>query len=276
MAIGENLFPHDRYDTPPDAPHCWQDRLCCGGRWYFYWKNFLIFSRSGRCGRRGELDGAHQIFYSNQNIRLIESCGGRLHLRGLDNLRALNGRPVVLIGNHMSLLETAIFHAIVRPHLDFTFVIKSALMKIPHFGDIMRAIDAIQVGRDNPREDLKNVLTEGRKRLEAGRSVIIFPQATRSAEFHPEKFNSIGVKLARAAGVPIVPFALKTDFLANGRWLRDLGPIHRENDVWFEFAPAMDITGSGKEELQWVIEFIQDRLNQWKKPENRSAVLEKP
>lgn len=275
MAIGENLFPQDSYDTPSDAPHCWQDRLCCGGRWYFYWKIFLIFSRSGRCGRRGELDAAHQIYYSNQNIRLIESCGGRLHLRGLDHLRALNGRPVVLIGNHMSLLETAVFHAIVRPHLDFTFVIKSALMDIPHFGDIMRAIDAIQVGRDNPREDLKIVLTEGRKRLEAGRSVIIFPQATRSAEFHPEKFNSIGVKLARAAGVPIVPFALKTDFLANGRWIRDLGPIHRENDVWFEFAPAMDIAGAGKEELQWVIDFIQDRLKEWKKPGNPNASLEK-
>ncbi len=267
MKIGENLFPHDSYDTPRDAPHCWQDRLCCGGRWYFYWKNFLIFSRSGRCGRRGKLDGAHQIFYSNQNIRLIESCGGQLHLRGLDHLRSLQGRPAVLIGNHMSLLETAVLHAIVRPHLDFTFVIKSALMRIPYFGDIMRSIGAIQVGRNNPREDLKTVLAEGRRLLSGGRSIIVFPQATRSADFLPEKFNSIGVKLACASGVPVVPFALKTDFLSNGRWLRDLGPIHREKSVWFEFAPAMHIAGSGKREQQQIVEFIQDRLSLWRRME---------
>ncbi len=265
MTQGENLFPGDSYDTPANAPHHWLDRLCCGGRWYFYWKNFLIFSQSGRCGRRGELTAERQIFYSNQNIRLIEACGGRIHLRGLDNLRNLHGQPVVLIGNHMSLLETAIFHAIARPHLDFTFVIKSALLDIPHFGDIMRSLDAITVGRENPRDDLRAVLEEGQQRLAAGRSVIIFPQSTRSAEFNPEKFNSIGVKLAKAAGVPIVPFALKTDFLANGKWIRDLGPIQRENDVWFEFAPAMPVTGNGRDELKWTVDFITDRLNTWRK-----------
>ena len=148
MKLGENLFPNDTYDTPADSMRCLADRLFLGSRWYFYWKNFLIFSRSGRCGRRGELDAAHQIFYSNQNIKLIEECGGHIHLRGLDHLRALNGKPVVLIGNHMSLLETAIFHAILRPYLDFTFVIKAALLDVPHFGDIMRAIGAIEVGRD--------------------------------------------------------------------------------------------------------------------------------
>lgn len=265
MECGENLFPGDGYDTPDFVRRHWLDRLCCGGRWYFYWKNFLIFSRSGRCGKRGELDCERQIFYSNQNIRLIEECGGKIHLRGLNHLRDLKGGPVVLIGNHMSLLETAIFHAIARPHLDFTFVIKKSLLKIPHFGDIMRAIKAIEVGRENPRDDLRAVLEEGRQRLESGRSVIIFPQSTRSTDFNPEKFNSIGIKLAKAAGVPVVPFALKTDFLSNGQLIRDLGPIRRENDVYFHFGPAMPIVGNGKEELKKTIDFIQENLAKWQK-----------
>ncbi len=258
-----NLFAGDSYDTPADAKRCWADRLFLGSRWYFYWKNFMIFSRSGRCAKRGELDGEHQIFYSNQNIKLIEECGGRIHLRGLDKLRALNGRPVVLIGNHMSLLETAVFHAIIRPYMDFTFVIKAALLDVPHFGDIMRGIGAIDVGRDNPREDLKTVLTRGKETLDSGKSVIIFPQSTRSVVFDPSKFNSIGIKLAKNAGVPIVPFALKTDFLSNGKLVRDLGPINRDKDVWFEFADPVEVTGNGKEAQQSIIDFIQSRLACW-------------
>ena len=74
-------------------------------------------------------------------------------MRGLDNLRSLNGQPVVLIGNHMSLLETAVFHSVIRGILDFTFVIKKQLLEIPFFKEIMIALEAIPVGRDNPRRE---------------------------------------------------------------------------------------------------------------------------
>ncbi len=263
--VGENLFPGDSYDTPADHPRCLGDRLFLGSRWYFYIKNFTVFSRTGRCGKRGELDGNHQVYYSNQNFRLVEDCGGKIHLRGLNNLDLLNGKPAILMGNHMSLLETAIFHAIIRPRIDFTFVIKKQLLDVPHFGDIMRAINAIAVGRDNPRDDLRAVLNGGKEILEQGRSIIIFPQSTRSTVFDPAKFNSIGIKLAKSAGVPVVPFALKTDFLSNGKWLRDMGPVNRQNDVWFEFAPPVEVEGNGKETQQHIIDFIQNRLAQWSK-----------
>lgn len=196
-------------------------------------------------------------------MKLIERCGGRIHLRGMDNLRAMNQKSAVLIGNHMSLLETAVFHAFLRAHMDFTFVIKPALMKTPFLCNIMRALDAIVVSRDNPRQDLKTVLEEGKKRLDAGRSVIIFPQGTRSIEFDPAKFNSIGIKLAKSAGYPVIPFALKTDFLQNGKILRDMGPIKRDAHVWFEFGPAREISGNGREDLQESVTFIADRLNTW-------------
>src|SRR5262245_49167767 len=35
------------------------------------------------------------------------------------------------------------------------------------------------------------VISEGQKRLEAGKSIILYPQSTRSAEFNPKRFNSI-------------------------------------------------------------------------------------
>lgn len=260
----EYLFRNtDTYDTPEGLPVSRLFKLMFRSRWYFYGVNFGIFILSGLCARKGQLNREKQIHFSNYNVRLIEKCGGKIHLRGLNNLKALDGQAVVLIGNHMSLLETAVFHAIAREYVDFSFIIKASLYKVPFFRHIMTSLNAIAVSRTNPREDLKTVLSEGKKVLESGRSIIVFPQATRSDKFEPEKFNTIGVKLAKSAGVKVVPFALKTDFIGVGKRFRDLGPIHPERDVYFEFAPALEISGNGQEQQQQVIDFIQSRFDQW-------------
>ena len=263
MEHGQYLFAGDAYDTPESMRKSMLYRLSLGSRWYFYLNNFGIFARTGRCGRRGRLDKERQIYYSNKNFRLVEKCGGRIHLRGLENLRDVSGEPVVLIGNHMGLLETALFHAVAREYLDFTFVIKQSLLTVPFFRDIMRALGAIPVGRENPRDDLRAVLGDGKKVLESGRSIIIFPQSTRSETFDAAKFNSIGIKLAKSAGVRVLPFALKTDFLGNGKYLRDMGPVRPKRGVYFEFAPARAVEGNGQALQQEIIGFIQSRLASW-------------
>jgi 1-acyl-sn-glycerol-3-phosphate acyltransferase len=263
MERGENLFSGDSYTTPETTRHSLLYRLLWGCRFYFYFRNFFIFWQSAHCAKMGKLDQERQIFYSNKNIRLVEDCGGKIELRGLDNLRSVAGQPVILLGNHMSLLETAMFHAIVRPHLDFTFVIKKSLQKFPYFSHIMATLRAIPVSRNSPREDLKAVLGGGRKSLNEGRSIILFPQSTRSEFFEPENFNSIGIKLAKSAGVKIIPFALKTDFLGNGKLIRDLGPVHPERTIHFEFGEPMTIEGNGKEQQQQLCDFILKKLHEW-------------
>ena len=263
MEHGQYLFAGDAYDTPESMRKSMLYRLSLGSRWYFYLNNFGIFARTGRCGRRGRLDKERQIYYSNKNFRLVEKCGGRIHLRGLENLRDVSGEPVVLIGNHMSLLETALFHAVAREYLDFTFVIKQSLLTVPFFRDIMRSLGAIPVGRENPRDDLRAVLGDGKKVLESGRSIIIFPQSTRSETFDAAKFNSIGIKLAKSAGVRVLPFALKTDFLGNGKYLRDMGPVRPKRGDYIEFAPARAVEGNGQALQQEIIGFIQSRLASW-------------
>ncbi|MBE6366574.1 MAG: 1-acyl-sn-glycerol-3-phosphate acyltransferase [Lentisphaerae bacterium] len=270
MKSCNNLFTSDSYDTPENVPHAFMDNLLLRSRWYFYWKNFGIFVRTGKCGQRGELDAYNQVEFSNGNTRLLEAVGGKLHLRGLNNIDKLNGQPAVIVANHMSLLETALLHSVMRSRIDFTFVIKRSLFDVKYFGDIMRSLEAIGVDRVNPRDDFKVVLTEGKERLSRGKSIVLFPQATRSEAFIPEKFNTIGIKLAKAAGVPVLPLALKTDFLGNGKLLRDMGPVHRNREVYFEFAEPVMVTDSGKELHENIIAFIQSRLQSWYAAEGRT------
>jgi 1-acyl-sn-glycerol-3-phosphate acyltransferase len=133
------------------------------------------------------------------------------------------------------------------------------------FGDVMRSRNPVVVGRTDPRKDFETVMTEGHKLLSSGISIIIFPQSTRNLIFKPEEFNSLGVKLARKAGVNIVPVALKTDYWGNGKIIKELGPIDRHKEIFFHFGEPFPVTGNGKEENQRIIDFIQTHLDSWQR-----------
>ncbi len=258
-----NPFPDDSYDTPEDTPRSIWEYLFLGTRLSFYIRNYYIFSRSGWLASHTDFTAETQTIYALKNMRITESCGGRVHLRGLDNIMK-PGRPSVIIANHMSMLETAFIHAFLRPRSDFCFVIKESLLNVPFFGDIMRKLGCIAVTRQNPRDDFRKVLEEGKKRLEQGKCVILFPQHSRSEVFNEQQFNTIGVKLAKHADAPIIPMALRTDFMSNGKWIRDMGPIRRERPIWFVFGePIMKVRGSGKEEHRQIMDFIESHLRSW-------------
>ena len=106
-------------------------------------------------------------------------------------------------------------------------------------------------------------MTEGPKVLEGGRSIVVFPQSTRSVTFKPSEFNSIGAKLAKRTGVPLIPLALKTDFHGLGKVVKDFGPVDRSKTVHFEFGPAMKISGNGRDEQAACSDFIGKSLQSW-------------
>lgn len=183
----------------------------------------LIFKASSKA-KRLQYDNAERSKSSLEVLHALESVGIKIEITGIDNFKNLES-PCVFIANHMSTLETFVLPAIIEPFKDVTFVVKKSLVEYPVFKYVMRSIDPITVSRINPREDLKAVMEGGTKRLKAGRSIIIFPQTTRTIVFDPKAFNTIGIKLAHRANVPVVPIALKTDAWSNGRYIKDFGKI---------------------------------------------------
>ncbi len=194
--------------------------------------------------------------------KVLEKVGCRIEVNGMDHVDAVEG-PCIFVGNHMSTLETFLLPGILRPRRPVTFIIKDSLMKTPFFKEVLASRDVICVGRSNPREDLKCVMEEGKKRLDAGISLIIFPQSTRSVEFNPKKFNSIGVKLAKHSARPIIPLALKTDAWAQGSLIKDFGAIYPERIVHFAFGKALQIQEQGKAEHAQTCAFIEEHLKKW-------------
>ena len=68
--------------------------------------------------------------------------------------------------------------------------------------------------------------------------------------------------MAKAANVPVLPVALKTDFWGNGRLLKDLGRVDPRREIYFEFG-APFLVNDIKDANQQLIEFIAGRLRSW-------------
>ena len=136
-------------------------------------------------------------------------------------------------------------------------------MRYPVFGPVLKAFDPIVVERADPKADLRQVLGEGGKRLAAGMSVIVFPQAHRTVAFDRKGFNTIGVRLARAAGVPIVPIALQTSAWSEGRWLQDIGWIVPKRPVRFAVGKPITIDADSRGAQEQVVQFIESKLAGW-------------
>jgi 1-acyl-sn-glycerol-3-phosphate acyltransferase len=261
--MGKGYFDSFTYHTPEKERLSFKEKILLNNRLYFTLKYAALVLRTRKEAIRKIYDTKAWTDSSFEILRFIENTGGKFHITGMENITRPAG-PVLFISNHMSTLETMILPSIIGPHRELTFVVKESLVKHPLFGDVMRSRNPIVVGRTDPRKDFEAVMNGGVDLLSKGVSIIIFPQSTRSIDFKPEEFNSLGVKLAKKAGVEVVPVALKTDFWGNGKWIKELGPIDCNKPIHIKFGEPFIITGNGKEENQKIIDFIQNSLREWK------------
>lgn len=248
----------DTYTTSPN-----RKRLRFGNPTFAFYRRMLaaVF-RSSQMAKRGKYTDDVWVEMSRRIMDALEYVGCRFTITGMDSFRSFEG-PAVFVGNHMSTLETFVLPCIIQPVKPVTFIVKQSLIDYPVFRHIMRSRNPVVVNRDNPREDLVTVLREGDRRLRGGVSIIVFPQTTRTNDFTPDDFNTLGVKLAKNAGVPLVPMALKTDAWANGKYLKDFGRIDPSLSVHIAFGEPLDITGAGREQHARVIAFISERWKTW-------------
>ncbi|TBR19164.1 1-acyl-sn-glycerol-3-phosphate acyltransferase [bacterium] len=250
------------YRTDPARPLPLLDRAFGRFDAWYYLRLLGVLWQANAAAKGGAMSERAWAAVSLSYLRLLEGVGAKLEVSGLEHPAKL-GRPVVFVGNHMSILESFLLPAILLQINRVAAVIKESLVRYPLLGPFAKATEPVIVGRTNPREDLRAVLDEGRRFLAAGRSVILFPQATRSAVFDPAAFNTLGVKLARDAKAPVVPLALKTDFQANGSLVKDIGPLDRTKTVRFRFGAPLDVGADGKAANAAVVKFIAAALSEW-------------
>ena len=232
----------------------------------FFPKLLNIFFFANRLTKKNVYNRFNWVKSSQMIMEELEKIGVEIEIDGMHNLNSFDG-PAIFIGNHMSTLETVALPRIINPIKPVVFVTKQELNTTPLFGPINSSRHPIIVGRENAREDLMQVMNQGAERLKDGRSIILFPQKTRSPIFDQENFNTLGIKLAKRNNVPVVPIALLTDAWSNGKIMKEFGPIDTSKKVYFSFGKPIEITGNGSEQHKEVVEFIISHLKKWGREE---------
>lgn len=134
---------------------------------------------------------------------LLAGAGARLEVEGLEHLDGLG--PCLVVANHSSWIDIpALFRALPRP---VAFLAKSELGRVPLLGAYIRGMGMVLVDRSRRRSATASV-ADAAGLLASGRTVVSFPEGTRSRDGRLGRFRSGAFGAALATGVPVVPVAL--------------------------------------------------------------------
>ena len=128
-------------------------------------------------------------------------CGIRMQVRGRENIPQV---PSILLCKHQSAWETMALQKVFPPQV---WVLKRELLWLPFFGWGLAMTSPIAIRRSNAREAIKQLLQQGKERLQQGFCVVIFPEGTRIPYGQRSKYKIGGALLAAHTGVPVVPVA---------------------------------------------------------------------
>ena len=262
----QELLAGGKYTTPPERKAAKLRKPGFFTTLSFSYTVFSVFPLSGIAEAMGRLTTDLWAHYCFRCAQKAEKFGMDLLLDGWERRQAYKG-PVVYLANHMSTLETVLLPAILLTYGPFNVVVKQSLSHLPFLEKAAAHMGLIPVGRKNPREDLMQMFTVGRERMEQGNSMLIFAQGTRQKVFERRHWSSIGSKLAEKAGVPVVPIALQTDCeptREGGGPFKDFGTVDPSRPIRFRCGPVL--TGSSREMQRDSFDWIAEQLREWKLP----------
>ncbi len=135
---------------------------------------------------------------------ILLAAGVRLKVEGAEQVP--RDGPVVFMSNHESWLDIPVLLASIP--VQVRFLAKKSLFSIPFFGWAIASMGFIAVDRKNRREAIKS-FEQAAQRIRAGRSVLVFPEETRTPDGRLLPFQRGGFLIAIKAGLPIVPVGLE-------------------------------------------------------------------
>lgn len=158
---------------------------------------------------------AHSLMWL---LRII--CNIRMEVRGAENIPK---EPCIILSKHQSAWETFSLQT-VFPHQ--VYVLKRELLWIPFFGWGLALHSPIAINRSKGKDAMKQLLKQGKQRLDDGFCVVVFPEGTRMPFGQRGKYKIGGAMLAASTGAPVVSVAHNAGkFWGKGAFMRYPGTI---------------------------------------------------
>jgi 1-acyl-sn-glycerol-3-phosphate acyltransferase len=135
---------------------------------------------------------------------IVKTSGVQVTLSGSDHIATR--KPHVFMANHQGAYD--IFSLLGYLPVDFKWVAREEIFRIPILGWAMRAAGYISIDRKGRKKAILSI-ERAAARIREGASVLVFPEGTRSPDGKIHPFKKGGFTLAVKAGVPIVPISIR-------------------------------------------------------------------
>jgi len=157
---------------------------------------FMLVSPDG-LGKR--VSNACYRLWARCSLRLF---GVRVFLMGAQNLA---GAPCVLVANHRSHLDVPVLGCLVN--MPLCAVYKRSLARIPFLGFALWMSRSVGIDREDAK-DCREQMTGVAGRLKSGRTILVFPEGSRSTGVGLAAFKKGAVATAIQQGVEILPVTI--------------------------------------------------------------------
>jgi len=138
--------------------------------------------------------------------------GVRVKVRGLELLEPK--QTYVFVSNHRSYLDTAAMFIYTGRRIGL--LAKKELLKVPVLGVGMGFVNVMAIDRTN-RESAIRTTEAAARRIRSGVSFAVFVEGTRAKPGELLPFKKGAFYMARQAGVPVVPVAIKNSDVLMGK-----------------------------------------------------------
>jgi len=180
-------------------------------RLHYWWSLFLAGALLGLLGPPilivAWLVNKHNLVYPWARFGAglwLRWSGVRVKVRGLELLDPK--QPYVFVSNHRSYLDTATLFIYTGRRIGL--LAKKELLKVPVLGVGMGFVNVMAIDRSN-RESAIRTTEAAAKRIQSGVSFGVFVEGTRAKPGELLPFKKGAFYMARQAGVPVVPVAIK-------------------------------------------------------------------
>ena len=188
-------------------------------RLHYWWSLFVAGALLGLLGppillfswlvNKHELVYPWALFGARQWLRL---SGVRVEVRGLELLDPK--QTYVFVSNHRSYLDTAAMFIYTGRRIGL--LAKKELLKVPVLGVGMGFVNVMAIDRTN-RENAIRTTEAAAKRIQSGVSFAVFVEGTRAKPGELLPFKKGAFYMARQAGVPVVPVAIRNSDVLMGK-----------------------------------------------------------
>ena len=131
----------------------------------------------------------------------VKMVGVNLTISGIENVNT--EKSYIVVGNHPSTLD--IFTHIHALPVSIRFLTKTELFRWPFFGRVLKILGLPRIDRKNAQLNLPKINKSISEVLEAGHSIMIFPEGTRSNQKKLLPFKKGAANISKAFNLPIVP-----------------------------------------------------------------------